>query len=319
MSAVESSREGVAIDVLLCTFRRPEVADALRSVAAQRLPPGIRIRIVVADNDDAPSARDRVETAGAAIDAPVVYLHAPARNISVARNACLDAAAGDWVAFLDDDEIAEPDWLARLLARARLTRSDAVFGPALAEYGPDAPEWLRRQDHHSNRPVRSAGLVETGHTCNALLRWRGARWREQRFDLSRGRSGGEDTEFFFRLSRRGARFEIAEDAIVRERVAPDRLRIGWLMRRKFRAGQSHAAVAADWRLRLRVGALAAAKCCFCAAAMLARAGSSDRRVFWMLRGAMHAGVVSGCLALPQPRLYGGAEPVGAVSARSRAR
>jgi hypothetical protein len=35
-----------------------------------------------------------------------LYVHAPARNISIARNACLDAADAPLIAFIDDDETA---------------------------------------------------------------------------------------------------------------------------------------------------------------------------------------------------------------------
>lgn len=292
------------IDVALCTFRRASVRSTLESLAAQRLPEGVSMRIIAADNDETDSGRARIEEAVAALQVPLLYLHAPARNISVARNACLEAANADWIAFLDDDERAEPDWLARLLDCARATRADAVFGPALAEYGPQAPGWMRRQDHHSNRPVRRGSQVETGHTCNALLRWRSTPWQAQRFDPGRGRSGGEDTEFFFRLHRAGARFEICDEAIVHETVSPKRLEMSWLLLRKYRAGQSHAARGQTLPQRAALAATAALKALFCTAAALATAWSTGRRSFWLLRAALHTGVLSGCLALSQPEIYG---------------
>lgn len=292
------------VDVLLCTFRRPEVTEALASLGRLDLPEGVALRIVVADNDEAPSAEARVTAAAAALPCPVSYLHAPARNISIARNAGLEAADADWVAFMDDDEAADPGWLAALLAEAERSGADGVFGPALSDYPPEAPEWMRRQDHHSNVPERRGGVVETGHTCNALLRWQGAPWQGQRFDLGRGRSGGEDTEFFFRLHRMGARFEIAQEAIVREPVAPERLSFRWLRRRKFRMGQSYAASAPGGAARLKLGLSALGKATVCGLAALAFLPSADRRNFWALRGALHAGVCSGCLSLKQAELYG---------------
>lgn len=292
------------VTVTLCTFRRPGVADTLRSIAAQDLPADTDMRIVVADNDVEPSGRAVVEETAADLSVPVRYVHAPARNISLARNACLDAATGDWVAFLDDDEEADPGWLAKLLATAGETDADAVFGPSLASYAPETPEWMKSQDHHSNRPVRRGDTVETGHTCNALLRWRGMPWEDERFDLARGRTGGEDTEFFFRLQRAGARFAICEDAIVRETVAPGRATFRWLARRKFRSGQSHAARAVGVRGRIGLALSAMAKAALCGALTLGYAWSEDRRNFWALRGALHLGVIAGCLKLPEPEIYG---------------
>lgn len=296
-----------SVDVLVCTFRREEVTQALASLGAQILPEGTVLRVVVADNDETPSAEARVQQAAAALPCPVAYVHAPARNISIARNACLDAANADWVAFLDDDEEADPDWLATLFARAEETGADGIFGPAIAEYPPEAPEWMSRQDYHSNIPERRGDTVETGYTCNALLRWKGTRWQGERFDLARGRSGGEDTEFFFRLRQLGARYEIADTATVREPVAPGRMSFGWLRRRKFRMGQSYAASATTRAERLKLGLTALAKAGICGAAALAFLPVEERRNYWMLRGALHAGVCAGCLSLRQAELYGQGE------------
>lgn len=290
------------IDILMCTFRRPAVVDALRSLDAQTRPTGVSLRIIVADNDEAPSAKDIVETVAATLQTEVSYVHAPARNISIARNACLNAATGDWVAFIDDDETAPANWISNLLAQAE--SADAVFGPAIAQYGADAPAWMEAHNVHSNIPERRGDTVETGHTCNALLRWQGTAWQDQRFDLSRGKTGGEDTEFFFRLRGLGARFTIAEDAIVTEDVAPARLNTRWVLQRKYRMGQSYASAATSAAARAKLGVLALGKIVVCALAGFATIWSEEKRMFWLMRGAMHVGVISGCLSLKQPEIYG---------------
>lgn len=296
-----------SLDILICTFRRPEIRDTLLSLDAMEVPEGVDLRIVVADNDGSPTARDVVEETAARMRVPVLYRHAPEANISVARNAGLDAASdrgAGWVAFLDDDETADRDWLVRILGCADATGADAVFGPSLARYDPDAPGWITRRDYHSNRPERRGGEVQTGHTCNALLRWQGAPWQSERFDLSRGKAGGEDTEFFFRLHHAGARFEICDSAIVRESVAPGRMTFRWIFRRKFRSGQSYAAVSRGAAERTKLAMSALGKALICAGAALAFSWSRERRNFWILRGALHAGVIAGCLSLRQPEIYG---------------
>ena len=292
------------IDILVCTFRRPQVARTLASLDAQELPAGHTLRIVVADNDDHPSARDTVLAAAERMRHEVIYLHAPARNISVARNACLDAADADRVAFIDDDETAAPGWLAALLDCVDRTGADAAFGPVQAVYGPDAPDWIRRQDHHSTIAQRRAGVVETGNAGNVMIRWRATPWQHERFDPALGRSGGEDTEFFFRLRRLGARFEIAEHARTFEPVDPKRLTFGWLCRRKFRTGQSYTNAAAGQAARIGLLAAAAAKVVYCMGAAAVRVNRPDETRFWMLRGIFHAGVCAGCLSVPQAQLYG---------------
>lgn len=162
MTGLSASGGVVRIDVLICTFRRPSVEETLRSVEAQHLPGGVSIRAIVADNDDRPSASSRIAGVAAAMTTSVVYVHAPARNISLARNACLDRADGDFVAFIDDDEVAAPDWLAALYRSATQGGFDAVFGPAIARYDEAAPNWIRAHDYHSNRPLRRGGEAIAG-------------------------------------------------------------------------------------------------------------------------------------------------------------
>lgn len=297
------------IAVTLCTFRRPEVAKTLQSLFAQKLPPDVRLRIIVADNDDRPSGRSAVQAAAEGALWPVVYRHAPARNISIARNAGLEAAGeADWVAFLDDDECADPDWLMRLLRRSQATGADAVFGPAIALYAPDAPGWMRAGDYHSNHPAENAGRVITGHTCNALLRWKGTIWRDLRFELGRGKTGGEDTAYFLAVHRLGAQFAIDRTAIVREQVVPQRLSFGWIAKRKYRSGQSFAASVNTRGARLRLGGVAAGKAAYCAGAALLTLPWQGQRNFWVLRGLLHLGVIAGCLNLSQQVHYGGPQP-----------
>ncbi|MEM8751484.1 MAG: glycosyltransferase family 2 protein [Pseudomonadota bacterium] len=304
-AAASSAAARESVDVCVCTYRRPHLEQTLRSLAAQNAP-GIAIRMLVADNDEAPTAKPLVEGVAAEVGTPILYLHAPSRNISLARNACLEAAGADWVAFIDDDEVAPPDWLARLRTAAEAEGADVVFGPALAVYPDDAPDWIKAGDYHTNRAPAHDGEVRTGHTCNALMRWRGAAWRDQRFLLEKGRTGGEDVEFFFRLSRGGARLAEAADAPVYEPAAPERLTYDWIKRRRFLAGQFHGAHSEGpgaFLGRVRLIASAGAKILYC----LARAGLAAPRLAerrrWFVRAIFHAGVCAGAMGLRQREQY----------------
>lgn len=293
------------IDVCICTFRRPHITETMASVAAAQVPPGARLRLVIIDNDDTPTAQERVTAMAANIDLPVQYLHAPGANISIARNAALDAAQdADWIAFLDDDEVVEPHWLTALVARQAETNADAVFGHARALYDETAPRWMVEGDFHSQYAHPRGDEIETGHTCNVLMRLRDMPWAEERFDLARGRSGGEDTEFFFRLRNLGARYAIAEDSFALEAVPPGRATLSWLVNRRFRIGQSYAAVAQSGMARVTLFVSAAMKSAYCALRAVLALFNPGGRAFWMLRGTMHAGVCAGCLRLRQATLYG---------------
>lgn len=297
--------EPTSIDICVCTYQRPQLATTLDSLEQLELPKDVNVRILVADNDASPSARVQVEKYKNA-EIPVLYFHAPERNISVARNACLDQATGDYVAWIDDDETADPAWLARLFDTLRNRGCDAVFGPAVAIYPTEAPEHYKRCDFHSNHPVTRQGEVRTGHTCNALVDMRNPTTRSLRFDIAKGRTGGEDTDYFHRLWAAGGKLGICDFARVFEKVAASRLRPGWLIRRSFNSGhvfgelsQRGAAVTAV--IGLVVFALLKAGYCFAAA--IVNGASPTKRLWWARRGVMHLGVIAGLVRIRPKAQY----------------
>lgn len=295
------------IDIGVCTFRRPELAETLRSLAAMTVPTGASVRIIVADNDRTPSARALVEELRSTMPLEVTYIHCPASNISIARNACLDSSTGDFIAFIDDDETASTDWLARLLDVAQASGADAVLGPVRAHYGPLAPDWMRQGDFHSTLPVWVQGEIRTGYTCNALLKLNALSLAGRRFKLALGRSGGEDTDFFTGMHRAGGRIAFAPEAWVHEPVPEGRASFSWLAKRRFRSGQTHGRLLAEnarglaWVLNL---ALAAAKCGYCAVATALAFSAPVPRHRFALRGLLHAGVISGLLGHKAIEQYG---------------
>jgi len=299
------------IDVCICTFRRDSLADTVRSIAAQGLPPGTGVRVIIVDNDDTPSASSRAEQICIECGVEFLYLHAPARNISIARNMCISSTDSPLVAFIDDYETATPGWLAELLRTMTLEDADVVFGPVQAVYDEDAPAWLRRADLHSSKPVIGPdGTITTGYTSNVLIRRAALEAAPQlRFNEALGRSGGEDTVFFHDLHDSGARMAFSPGAFVQERVPPHRSRMSWLVRRAFRMGQTH-----GWLLNKKINGgkigavgpqigLAAAKSMVCLAAAVLGLGSDRVWRRQCFRAALHAGVVAKLSGFKDVTLY----------------
>jgi len=299
----------VQIDIGICTFRRPELAATLRSLAAVAVPPSATLRVIVADNDTTSSAKALVESLRPDLPFEITYVHCPASNISIARNACLDNATGEFLAFIDDDETASSGWLVRLLEEAQATGADAVLGPVRAHYAPSAPAWMRHGDFHSTFPVWVKSEIRTGYTCNALLRLKAPSLQGRRFKLALGRSGGEYTDFFAGLHKAGGTIAFAEDAWVHEPVPESRASFAWLGRRRFRSGQTHGRLLTE-KARgagLLNLSLAASKAAFCALATIVFLPSAVRRNRYALRAILHAGVISGLLGHKELEQYGAAE------------
>lgn len=285
-----SQHPNQTIDVCICTYRREHIVDTLHSLAMLELPFGYSTRIIVADNDTTPSAQVMVATAAENDNLTITYLHAPESNISIARNACLNAATADYLAFIDDDQIVDPHWLANLLRRMQTTAADAVLGPVQAVYPAECPEWLLRGDYHSNKPVWVKGKIITGYTCNVLLQRTAKPFQNLRFNEAFGTTGGEDSDFFTRAHLAGAHIDYTPDAIIYEPVPPYRANLRWLLRRRYRYGETHALALLTRGWRPYLFCLAVAKIIVCCLAILLSLFKPSVARYWLLRATLHLGV-----------------------------
>lgn len=298
------------IDIGICTFRRPGLEDTLLSLFALRVPEGVRIRLIVADNDAGPSARSLVDGLRQQSPFQIAYVHCPKSNISIARNACLAECDADYLAFIDDDETASPQWLAELLKVARETGAAAVLGPVRSLYDAEAPDWMRRGDFHSTMPVWVGKTIRTGYTCNVLLDMRSPDVEARRFSRALGQSGGEDTQFFSDIFESGGIIAFAEGALVYEPVPATRASLNWLVKRRFRFGQTHGRILAEKSSSFSVlkhAIVAGLKAAYCAVFTAATCFSPVRRNRNFLRGVLHVGTLSGVLGIREIRQYGTAE------------
>ncbi|KAF0815391.1 putative glycosyltransferase EpsH [Andreprevotia sp. IGB-42] len=230
------------VAILVCTFRRPGMlSDLLDSMAALERD-GLQPSLYVIDNDPARSAAEVVAARQAGFPFPLTYLHEPQQNISLARNRGLDNANADYIAFIDDDEVAVSGWLKSLVSTAGNFQAQLVFGPVTPIYPPDMPHWLieggfyERATHPSGTPMP---LLEA-RTGNVLIDSRILGTPALRFDPALGLSGGEDYVFFRHLYAAGAKGVFAEDAEVREEVPAARANARWLVKRSFRVGSVEA-------------------------------------------------------------------------------
>ncbi len=99
------------VSVVVCCYtmdRWSQIVDAIASLRAQSMPPAEIVLVV----DHAPELLARAEL----FDGVRVLPNEGERGLSGARNTGVAASRSDVVAFLDDDAVAEPDWLERLAA-----------------------------------------------------------------------------------------------------------------------------------------------------------------------------------------------------------
>src|SRR6516164_1901797 len=124
----------LSYSVAICTRNRAELlAECLSAVLIDAGAIAALGELIVVDNgstDETPEVVERLRVAHP--DARLRRLVEPRPNLSLARNLALDEARGAIIAFLDDDAIVHPGWLASCLdAFAACPDAAAVGGEIL--------------------------------------------------------------------------------------------------------------------------------------------------------------------------------------------
>ena len=131
--------ERLGVSVVICCYteeRLDDTREAVASVHHQALPP--EEIILVVDNNPKLYERLRGEMGQSA---RVVLNRGPA-GVSGSRNAGIALARGDLVAFLDDDAVAEPEWLVRLTGLFGDPHVVAAGGRAVLGWAEGRPSWF---------------------------------------------------------------------------------------------------------------------------------------------------------------------------------
>lgn len=113
----------VLATAVICTYNRaPLLEVAVRSALAQR---GVDLEVLVVDNGSTDGTADLLATLS---DPRLRVLRLPANHGPTAgRNAGLESARGEWVGFLDDDDLWAPTKVARQVAEGRRTGRGWVY------------------------------------------------------------------------------------------------------------------------------------------------------------------------------------------------
>jgi succinoglycan biosynthesis protein ExoM len=229
----------IETSVVIPSYRRPaDLARAIDSVLAQERVTA-PFEILVVDNDPDGSAKPVVQAKAGNDRVLVRYVHEPRPGISHARNTGVEHAAGRYLAFLDDDEEADPHWLAHFFDTLERFGADAVVGPVLPRF-PDgvAIDAFRRRVYTRDARMPTGAQLLRWNIGNSIFDKARCFVDAEPFLPRLGRTGGEDTVFLRQLTRRGRTMVWCGEAIAWESVPPDRLDADYLLRRAFRGAQT---------------------------------------------------------------------------------
>lgn len=212
------------------------------SLAKLNRPDNVSLHFIFVENDDALHIGDCCDDFKEKL-APgetVFCDFEPRPGIPVVRNRVLEAAldsGGTYLAFIDDDEIADVNWLHELYAEAEARELDLVGGPVRMESTPmsDLSVWekLVYRDLCSRQEksiMRSTECYESGSddatkvfTSNMMCRLDFVRQNPCRFDEALRFSHGEDYDFYLQVKNADGVTGYAPKALVHEMVHKNRL------------------------------------------------------------------------------------------------
>jgi glycosyltransferase involved in cell wall biosynthesis len=252
------------------------LGQTLASLSAQRLPAGLETECIVVDNNSTDRTPAVVDEAAARAPFPVRRVFEARPGSSFARNRAVDEAAGDFILFIDDDAVAEPDWAALMIAAIERRGLAAACGMVLPRWEVAPPRWLGRslyvryavhdRDAIEAEPPAAAEVLRNYFSANTGFRrdcfTRYGRFREDLGVVGGNPISGEDTELFARIIERGGAMGFVPEARVFHLVPAGRMNRSYLLRKAFAfgvgtaqsGGRSHNSIDKLLRNALRMGA-----------------------------------------------------------------
>lgn len=229
------------ICVCICTYKRPELLKGLlKKLQHQKTGDVFTYSIIVVDNDDQLSADNVVKEIKKESIVTIEYYAETERNIALARNTAVKNAKGNFVAFIDDDEFPDDDWLFNLIKTGYDYNAECILGPVKPFFAEIPPTWILK-GKLCDRPTYKTGTVlhwaET-RTGNVLFNKNIFNEKDNIFDRDFGRTGGSDVVFFKKLAEKGYVFVWCNEAPVYEIVTPNRLKLSYFLKRGLLQGKN---------------------------------------------------------------------------------
>lgn len=201
------------------------------------IPQDCIVECVIVENDTTDASRHVVDDVlPLANGLPVHYVLETELGIPFGRNRAAKeaiATGADLLAFIDDDEYVDPQWLVEILARYRETGANLIGGPVLIP--PPEEELTKLQQafhddltaHYKQRAAGAVPAAAEGRASPVTNNWLGetALFTEHGiwFDETLRFTGGSDSRFFHTARAMGLKLEWAQNAVVYATMSADRL------------------------------------------------------------------------------------------------
>lgn len=241
------------ISVVVCTYNRAaSLATMLESLARMSVPPDLNWELIVVDNNSTDNTHAVVTEFLRTSALNVRYLFEPKQGLCHARNIGVAEAAGEIIAFTDDDVRVKPDWLRELACTFRAFDCMGVGGKSVPAWnGLAKPAWLVTTGPYclSRGPIVDFDLGNEAREIQyppwgvnmAFRKAAFGKYGGFRTDLGVSGSGGmlgEDIEFGKRLLESGEKIAYSPGAVVFHPVEQKRITKHYFLRYYLRVGRT---------------------------------------------------------------------------------
>jgi len=215
------------ISIVICTYNRADLLRiALESLIRQKTEGEFDYEVVVVDDRSSDQTPEVVAEFAARSPVPVRYVRAEGEGVARARNRGVEEARGEWVAYTDDDQWNDQDWLYELVMAARKAGVDCVGGVVELQLPTEASLPLTPvTESILGRKINPEGLIRHLMDCpgtgNVMFK-RSVFDTVGLFDNALA-WGGEDADFMLRVLNAGIPVWFTPTSIVHHMISPYRV------------------------------------------------------------------------------------------------
>lgn len=168
----------------------------------------------------------------------VIHEHEKQPGIPFARNKVVELSKDvDFLAFIDDDEIADENWLFELIKSQQMYNADIVRGPVIPKYDKAPPKWLQITAQRSRN--KTGTIMKALATGNVLFKMSIFKDNDAPFDIKLAQTGGTDSLLGRELFKKGNTIIWCDEAIVYEFIINKRQTLPWMIQRSYRGGNNY--------------------------------------------------------------------------------
>jgi glycosyltransferase involved in cell wall biosynthesis len=198
-------------------------------------------KLLVVDNNSTDNTQEVAKSYAGKL--PVEVIVEKETGLSRARNAAVNHAATEWIAYLDDDAIPATDFVSRALRIVRTAGFDCFGGTYFPWYLTKKPDWLSAD--FGKRPLNAEKLsvLNKGYISGGISAWKTSLVKAcGMFPVHLGMTGdkiayGEETYLLNEVRERGFCVGYDPDWKMDHLVSPDKCTMKWHLKFHFAQGR----------------------------------------------------------------------------------